>query len=286
MIPSLWVPLLLSAVGSLEWSAPESCPSEATVRARVSGSTSEVHATVESREAGFELTVNIDGQVRTLLTPSCEEAADTTVFLIELASSKASPVRKVVGSPDSVRGQRAVTDAQPERSRGTRFHLSILGGAEWLLLPLPVPRFGASLLVDLRWVTLTFELRSAPTLRFGGAAPNQAGIDIAPSLDTQVGVCHFFVMGPVRAGPCVQAGLGAIWAGGVNVPIRREQVVAVWTLGPALRVGVQLGPVMELHLFASARFGPRPSYFFEGSPPALETNALGVDTGLGLGARW
>ncbi len=279
----LLLPLLLSAVGSFDWSAPESCPSEAAVRARVTESTSKVQATVEQLETGFELTVNIDGQVRILTTPSCEEAADTAVFLTELVGKKAGPMRKVVApSSESLRSSRAESRDPPR----TILHLSVLGGAEWLLLPRPVARFGASLQIELEWVTFTIDVRSAPALRFGGDSVFAVAIDIAPAFDLQVGVCRLFAVGPVRAGPCVQAGMGGIWAVGINVPIPHQKVIAVWTAGPALRVAVELGPIFEVQAFASARFGPRPAYYFEGFLPAVETSALGIDTGLGLGARW
>ncbi len=278
--------LLISAQageGSFTWSAPETCPDEASLRARVGWTASRVGAVVAAHEDGFELTVTIDGQVRTLKTPSCGEAADTTVFLVELVGRTATPSRKVVAPPATAEARVAALPEEPPR---TRIHLSALGGAEWLLLPRPVPRFGASLQIELQFVTLTFDLRTAPPLRFGGASPTDLAIDLAPALDLQAGVCHLFSVGTVQAGPCVQVGAGAVWALGVNVPFPRSPVVGVWTAGPALRLAVALGPLFELQAFAAARFGPRPAYSFEGMPPAIETSALGLDTGLGLGARW
>ncbi|MDP1829048.1 MAG: hypothetical protein Q8L48_37645 [Archangium sp.] len=269
--------------GSFHWSAPETCPDEASLRARVGWTASRVDAVVAAQEDGFELTVSIDGQVRTLKTPSCREAADTTVFLVELVGRTTSPSRKVVAPPPTAEARLAAIPEEPPRPR---LHLSLLGGAEWLLLPRPVPRFGASVQLELQFVTLTLDVRTAPPLRFGSASPSGLAIDLAPALDVQAGVCHLFSLGPVQAGPCAQVGVGAVWALGVNVPFPRSPVVAVWTAGPALRLAIALGSLFELQAFAAARFGPRPAYYFEGMPPAIETSALGVDTGLGLGARW
>jgi hypothetical protein len=60
----------------------------------------------------------------------------------------------------------------------------------------------------------------------------------------------------------------------------------VWSAGPALRLNVPLWSVLELQGFVSARFGPRPEYYFEDGPPIVRTGVMGLDTGLGLGARW
>jgi hypothetical protein len=272
--------VLAVASGSFVWSAPDACPDEASLRARLPTNTSHVLATVVERDDGFELTVTIDGEARILTTPSCREAADTAVFLVELAGRKAASVRKVVAP---LRGDEPPLLPFSEPAV-PRLHLSALAGAEWLLLPLPVPRFGASLHVEFPAVTLTFDLRSAPPLRFGGVA--LATINITPAIDLQLGVCKLFKVGPARLGPCGQAGLGVVWAVGVNVPGPHERIVPVWTAGPALRFALPLGSTFELQAFAAARFGPRPVYFFEGLPPSVETSLLGLDTGLGVGARW
>lgn len=283
-MPSALLLILLTAAGdgSFTWSAPESCPDEEAVRDRLARNLSDVQATVIASEGGFELTVSIDGQLRKLTTPSCSEAADTTVFLVALVGRTSTAPRKVVAPPSSA----AVWSPPPPvtRAPAAHLHLTVLGGAELLLLPLAVPRFGVSLQVELPWVTFSFELRTAPPLQF--FLPDSAsGIELSPSLDVQTGACRMFSVGPVRAGPCVQAGLGAVWVLGLNVLGRRTRVVPVWTAGPALRLAIALGPLWELQAFFAARFGPRPVYSFDGFS-VVETAAVGLDTGLGVGARW
>ena len=288
----LCVPLLLLAAvpgePSFEWVAPLPCPTEEMMRPRVGATTSDVRATVREVEDGFELTVIIDGQGRTLSTPSCNEAADTAVFLIELAGRSPLNHRKVVGPPASPTAPTEAWVARGAVARGTRVHvhLGAIAGAEWLLLPTPVARFGVSFQLEFPQLTLGVDMRSSPSLQFAGGPTPGAAVVISPSFDVQVSVCRFFALGPVQLGPCAQAGLGVLWAYGLNVPSPRARAVAVWTAGPALRVGVPLWSVFELQAFVSARFGPRPEYYFEDGPPIVQTRPVGLDTGLGIGARW
>ena len=287
----LWLPLLLLAAvpgePSFEWVAPSSCPTEEMMRPRVGATTSDVQATVREMESGFELTVIIDGQGRTLRTPSCNEAADTAVFLIELAGRSPVNHRKVVAPPASASAPPELAERRAmERGARVHVHLSAIGGAEWLLLPTPVARFGASFQLEFPQLTLGVDMRTSPSLLFEGGPTAGAAVMITPSFDMQLSACHAFALGPIQLGPCAQVGLGMLWAYGLNVPSPRARVVPVWTAGPAVRVGVPLWSVFELQAFVSARFGPRPEYYFEDGPPIVQTRPVGLDTGLGIGARW
>ena len=287
----LCVPLLLLAAvpgdPSFEWVAPAPCPTEEMMRLRVGATTSDVRASVREVESGFELTVIIDGQGRTLSTPSCNEAADTAVFLIDLAGRSPLNRRKVVGPPVSTNAStELVGRREVERGARVHVHLSAIGGAEWLLLPAPVARFGISFQLEFPQLTLGVDMRTSPSLLFAGGPTPGAAVMITPSFDVQLGACHLFAVGPVRLGPCAQVGLGVLWAYGLTVPSPRGRIVSVWTAGPALRVSVPLWSVFELQAFVSARFGPRPEYYFEDGPPIVQTRPVGLDTGLGIGARW
>ena len=272
----MWLPLI--ALGSVAWSAPESCPREAELQARLGNVKARVDARVESVGEHFELTVSIDDQVRTLITPSCREAADTTVFLVELATQPT-----VLRRPLEIRPGPALPLEPPPLAR---FHLAVTGGAEWLLLPSPIARLGVSAQVDVGPVRLVLDVRSAPVSRFAGGPTPDAGVLLAPSFDAQLGLCHLFSLGRFEAGPCAQASFGLVWATGFNVPSPRSAVIPVWSAGGGLRAAVALGAGFELQAFVAARLGPRPAYSFDADPPVVRTSPLGLDTGLSLGARW
>jgi hypothetical protein len=176
-----------------------------------------------------------------------------------------------------------------------RFHLGVVGGVESILLPLPVARFGLFTQVDLGEIDpsarrplyrLTLELRGAPSMRVNGGPNESAVVVIAPFFDAQVGFCSLFQIGPAAIGPCAQAGVGVVWATGLNVTNPHGGGFAVWTAGGGARAAISLTTHLELQVFAMLRGGPRPRYIFEGSPAVVETAPLGLDTGLGLGARW
>lgn len=274
----MWLAVFHSLLGSISWAAPPSCPPESELQARLAHVKTAVAATVKELPdgAGFELEVRIADQPRTLRTPTCTEAADTTVFLAELVEG--TPVaRKPMEVP---RGAPLPEVQKPPAT----VHVAAIGGAEWLLLREPVPRFGVSMQLDVPWLRVGLDLRTAPPLRFRGE--DGGGVVLAPLFDAQAQACHLFRLGRLELGPCVQAGLGVLWAAAFELPTAGSRVVAVWTVGPAGRAAFALTDNLEVQLFVGARFGPQPIYTYDDSRVILRTNALGLDTGLGLGARW
>lgn len=317
-----WVALL--ALGSITWDAPLDCSSQAELEARVG----EVHSRVEARvvvvEGRFVLTVTIDDQVRTVTTATCAEAADTAVFLIDLAGQRASPPRKAIEptapplpptdppptdppptdppptvekpQPPPRREEAVVSSPAPAREPATgRFHLGAVAGVESILLPTVVARFGLFGQVDLGSIDptatrplwrLTLEARGAPSIRVNGGPNASAVAVIAPFFDAQVGLCSLFQFAPLAIGPCVQAGVGVVWATGLNVQSPRGGGFWVWTAGGGARAALSVTQHFELQAFAMLRAGPRPQYSFDGGPVIVDTAPVGLDTGLGIGARW
>lgn len=276
----MWL-VLSSVLGSISWAAPPSCPPESELQERLKHVKTAVSATVKELpdEQGFELEVRIADQPRTLRTPTCNEAADTTVFLAELVEG--NPVNRKPMEVQVTTEQRAAAQVKPEPLRR---HLAAIGGAEWILLPNPVPRFGLSFQYDVPFVRIGAELRIAPPLRF--TTFGVGGVILAPVLDVQLNACHLFEFERVSLGPCVQGGFGLVSAEAVGFENSVVRTIPVWTAGPAGRMAVEITPGFEFQLFVAARFGPQPIYTYDESTILLRTSVMGLDTGLGLGARW
>lgn len=262
---------------SIEWIGPAQCPSAEEMRQRVKPGSHVVNARVREADAHFELEVSIDGQKRTLSVPSCDEAASTTALLVDLAV-RPSRQRRVTKRDEGVSFQEYRSNAYK-----LRFHLGAVGGAEWLLLPRPLVRFGLALQVDLPHVEMILELRSGPPIRFiGGDFPAPDSLLLHPVFDVQTGVCHLFHLRRLNAGPCVQGGVGLILASGP----RDSKPVWVWNVGPALRLGLPLWSMIELQAMVVARVGPRPEYSLYGEAPLLRTRFIGLDSALGISFAW
>lgn len=295
--------VVLLVLGAFTWDAPDDCPPQAELERKIGAVQARVSAQVRRVDGHFELTVTIDDQVRTVTTASCSEAADTAVFLIELASDRAPP-RRVVEStappliaaeaePPLVKRRAPEPERVPEATPPTtapapatgKFHLGAVGGAEWILLPEPVARFGLFGQADVGPVRLTLEVRAAPSMRLQRGPTPAAVVVIAPFFDAQAGLCRLFAVGPLQLGPCAQGGVGVVWATGLNVQNPRGQGFAVWTAGGGARAAISVTTHLEVQAFAMLRFGSRPRYLF-GGEPVVETAVLGIDSGLGIGARW
>ncbi|MBL8916347.1 MAG: hypothetical protein JNM17_36945 [Archangium sp.] len=276
----MWL-VLSSVLGSISWAAPPSCPPESELQERLKHVKTAVSAVVKELPdaQGFELEVRIADQPRTLRTPTCIEAADTTVFLAELVEG--APVTRKPMEVQVTTEQRTAALVKPEPLRR---HLSALAGAEWILLPNPVPRFGLAFQYDVPFIRIGAEVRIAPPLRFISLAGG--GVVLAPLLDLQVNACHLFEFGRFGFGPCVQGGFGLVSAEALGFDNAIVRVIPVWTVGPAGRFAVEITPGFELQFFVATRFGPQPIYTYDDSRVLLRTNLMGLDTGLGLGARW
>lgn len=273
-------------LGAVSWSAPpEVCPPEAALQQRLGEVRARVDARVREHPAGFELSVSIDDQERTLVLPTCAEALESTVFLVELSAQAPARRRPLEISPAAQEERRGELAREQPAPQVRRLHLAVTAGAEWALLPSAVARLGLSLQLDLAWVRLVLDVRGSPPLRF--TALGEAGVSLLPLFDAQLGACRLFELGPFAAGPCVQGSLGLVSATGFNVAVPRTQVVSVWTVGGGLRAALALTEAVELQAFASARVGPEVRYFFgDDGATAVRSGAVGIDTGLGVGARW
>jgi hypothetical protein len=267
---------LTLVLASISWSAPPPCPPERELAARLEGVRADVVARVIEVDEGFELRVEIDGQLRTLRAPTCREAADTTVFLAELVSG--GPARKpLVVPPGGVAEQIPPPPPPP-------LHFMALGGAELLLLPSPVPRFGVALQYDLPWVRLGLDVRTGAAVNFGGTL--QTGLQVTPFFDAQLSVCRMFTVGRVDLGPCAQGGFGVVQATAFNIAAPRPRYVVAWSAGPALRAAVSILTNLEVQLYSALRFAPRINFVIDESVSVLRTGLLGLDVGAGLGVRW
>ncbi len=123
-------------------------------------------------------------------------------------------------------------------------------------------------------------------MRVPGGPTDSAAVVIAPFFDAQAGFCYLFQLGVVQLGPCAQAGVGVVWATGLNVQNPKGGGFAVWTAGGGARAAISVTTHLEFQAFAMMRAGPRPRYVFEGSPAVVATAPFGLDTGLGIGVRW
>ena len=282
-------------LGAVSWSAPPGCPIESELQQRLGDVRARVDARVLGHPAGFELHVSIDDQERTLVLPTCTEALESAVFLVELSGP--SRTRRPLGSaqesgrrrPLSTRGAArpetvtSIADSQVEAPQ-KRFRLAVVAGAEVALLPAAVARLGVSLQLDVTWARFVLDLRGAPPLRFSAF---DMGLSLSPLFDAQLAACRLFGFGRLELGPCAQASVGLTSAVGSDLAGTRTQLVSVWTAGGGLRAALILTEALELQAFASARFGPEVRYFF-GDPgeTALRSSFFGLDTGLGVGGRW
>lgn len=274
----MWVVAL--TLGTVAWSAPASCPSADVFIARLGPVRSRVDARVIEKDDGFELRVAIDDHVRVVRASTCAEAADVAVFLVEL-SAQQQPARAPLVVPQTPGVTQPVEPVVSPRVVEHRVLVAGVVGAEWALLPEPVVRFGLSAQLDVPWLRLGATLRTSPAVRF---VSGPAVVVLAPVLDAQLDACHLFSFGRLAAGPCVQGGLGLMWATAFSA-VQRSTLVPVWAIGPGVRASFSLALGVEVQAFAAARFGPQPRYLVGDGAPVVSTSMLGLDTGLLLGVR-
>lgn len=278
--------LVVMALGAVSWSAPSSCPPESELQARLAGVQSRVDARVQQLDTGFQLELTVDDQQRTIISPSCHEALESAVLIVELAGQWQSKRRPLeIGeepAPPPPVVETKVTEPEPRR-----FHLVAIGGAEWELLPQPVARLGISAQLDVDWLRVVLDLRTSPSLRFIRPGLENAGLVLTPRLDLQLGACHLFEAGRLGFGPCVHGGFGLVEASGLNLEFAQTTLVPVWNVGAGARASFAIVEALELQAFFSVRFGSPPRYVFGDVPTTLiVTKAYGFDGGLGFGVRW
>lgn len=275
---ALTAQLSLLAV-ELSWAAPEGCPTEAEVLARLPAELDgTAAATVLATASGFSLELRVAGATRVLETPTCDEAADAAVFQVRLGLR--SPVPNVPAPPPA--------PAPPGASAGAHwsFGLSGLAGASLWALPQALGRFGGALRVQRGPWAATLELSTSLALRFEGGPVAGAAITLRQPLDAQLGACRLFALGPVELGPCLHFAASWLEATGLNVSGPRRTSVALWAVGPGVRAYLHLTPWLELLASAVGRFGARPQVFFEGNPAVVEGGLFGLELQAGAGARF
>lgn len=268
-------------LGAVAWTAPEGCPSQAELRARLGEVRSRVEAQVAHHD-GFVLTLSIDEQRRTLRAKTCAEAADVAVFLIEL-SAQQQPGRAPLRLRSAPEPTPVVETTPVEPEQTLRWSVAAVAGAEWMAMPQPILRVGAAVQLDVAWLRLLVSIRTSSPLRFGS---RRGPVVVFPFIDVQLGVCRLVSWGDFSFGPCIEGAVGGIraWAPTAG-PTPEEKFVAVWSAGPVARAAYLVRPGVELLGFVGVRLGAEPVYRVSGEA-VVRASYAGLDTGLGLSLAW
>lgn len=266
---------------SFEWNAPPACPPVESLRARLSHLSGRAVATATEQPLGWKLEVRVNESVRELTTGTCEEAADAAVLIIQLglSPSPAAPVPPPAPPPPAVIAP--VSEQSP-----WAIHASLIGGAGFAAWPQPMPRFGASGSLQHRQLAATLEVTTALPARFSGGPTAASAATVQVLIAVQLGGCWLFGSGAATFGPCLDAEVGWLQARGENVSSPRLASIAIWSVGPGARATLALTSWLELLASVAVRFGPRPSIFFEGSPPVVQAGPVSVDLLAGIGVRF
>lgn len=245
--------LLVAAPLDLEWAAPEGCPSEPEVRAKVlelsgiepsGASRLAVRARLRSEEGRWGIALEIASAAgrtdRTLEADSCAALAEATEVILALALAEAPPSRTpIVAGP-------APRPRAPTAPIHFDLGLSGLVGAGHL----PSPAFGGAVSVRLGLPPMRLELSAqlwAPreveaTARLWGASGALRGAWVLPLGDLELAPELGVELGQIRAEGLASAVDGARTRAGVHAQLTGG-VFGGWWLHPALqlRLGGRLG---------------------------------------------
>jgi hypothetical protein len=261
------------------WSAPASCPSSDIVRARLGALTGTASATVTERTSGWELEVRVNDTVRSLVSKSCEEAADAAVLIIQLALG-AAPV--AVAPPVL---EQPIT-APSEAPRAWRFHAALHVGGALGWLPQPLGHLGVSFSAERGALVFLARAQTSLPQRYPTMVPAGAAVDLHLLVEGQLGACWAFSIARVRLGPCAVIGLGALSVAGRNVIEPKTSTIALLHGGPGLRATVPLGSWFELSAGLFGRATARPQVAFEGFPAVVEGFWAGAEAFVGAGGAF
>lgn len=270
--------LLLSAAPlGFEWRAPEGCPSAEAVRARLGGLSGQARAAVTEGPTGWRLEVRVNDAARELVTSSCDEAADATVLIVQLALTAPPPE----APPPDVQPDAVTEEAQP--SSRPRLHLAL--GASALLgwLPQVMGLLGGHASVEWRSLVLLAQVFTALPQRYVGGPTESAAVALHLVVDVQVGGCWVFAFGRLRSGPCVIGGAGALSVQGQGVDSPRTSLAVVPHGGPGLRATFALTESLELLAAVWGRASARPSVSFQGLAPVVEASWASAQFVVGAG---
>jgi hypothetical protein len=268
----------------LEWNAPPACPTAEVVRARIGPLSGSARATVTEQASGWGLEVRVNGSVRGLTARSCEDAADAAVLIIQLALSvtPAPSFELAVEPAVSTPTEEPVSVATPRWTVHLALHVGTLIG--WL--EKLTGHLGVTLAAERAALVLLLQAQTSLPQRYEAGGSSLAAVVVHLLVDVRAGACWAFTVGPVRAGPCAVAGLGALSVQGVNVMVPKATTVAVLYGGPGARVSIPLGDWFELSAGVLARASARPSISFQGSQPVVEARWAAFEGFLGAGGFW
>jgi hypothetical protein len=270
MAPALLWPLLGHAV-VLTWSAPTECPDVAWLQQQLPETLAgDATGSVEVLDSGYLLKLRINGAERTLHTATCDEAGRAAVFFIRggLEKHEEVPAARVEAGP------RWGFDI------GAQATLGLAG------LPQPAIRFGASLRAQRGPWGAVLDVGSSLSARYEGGPNAASSATVREPLDAQLGACRFFEVGRVELGPCVHGSVTWFMASGENVTAPKQTSVALWAAGPGLRAYLKAVDWLDVSAGAVARFGSRPSVFFDGSAPILQGSVFSLELSLAAGVRF
>ncbi|MBE2253601.1 MAG: hypothetical protein IAE78_28995 [Myxococcus sp.] len=273
--------LLLSAAPlDFEWQAPAGCPTADVLQARLAGLSGMARAAVTEGPTGWRLEVQVNDSVRELVTRSCDEAADATVLIVELALT--APVTEPAPPPPDVPAEVLSREA-PRPSEAARLHLSLAAGALVGWLPQVVGRLGALASIEWRSAVLLAQVFTGLPQRYVGGPTASAAVALQLLIDVQVGGCWAFTLGRLRAGPCALGGAGALSVQGQGVESPKTTLVVVPHGGAGLRATLALTESLELAAAVWGRGSARPSVSFQGFAPVVQASWASADFVLGAG---
>jgi hypothetical protein len=278
----LAVALITSAALEFEWNAPSTCPTVEIVRARLGPLSGKASATVVERATGWHLEVHANEAVRTLVTATCDEAAEAAVLIVRLALAEAPRVAEDVAPAPAI-----VVAPVAERSPPSwRVHVGATGGAVAAWLPQVLVRFGLTGVVDRGPLVFLLQAHTGLRQRYAGGPTPTSAVALQLLVEAEAGACWAFGSGRFRAGPCVAGGAGLVLVEGLNVSTPRSVALVVAHGGPGARASFEVTEWFEVMASAFARATARPQVSFEGSQTVVASSWLAVELSAGVGLIW